>query len=110
LLILKVKKLWFFSNKGAVAGVFTVVGVVALVLLIARRRERDFNKELDAATREAAAAAPNPMVKMKMKICSNVVDVVAVQGMDLEQVITVETVILMFLMVPLVNHPWKPII
>jgi len=57
----------FFANKGAVAGVFTVVGLIGLVLLIVliinivrRRRAQNFDKELIAATREAAATAPNP--------------------------------------------------
>lgn len=57
----------FFANKGAVAGVFTVVGLIGLVILIAlvvncirRRQARKFDKELFLATQEAAATAPNP--------------------------------------------------
>jgi hypothetical protein len=57
----------FFSNKAAVAGVFSVVGLVGLVILIAlvtnairRRRAKQFDNELFAATQEAAATAPNP--------------------------------------------------
>ena len=49
------------------AGVFSVVGLIGLVILIAlimniiRRREaRKFDKELRKATQEAAATAPNP--------------------------------------------------
>jgi len=56
----------FFQNTGAVAGVFTVVGLIGIVIFaslitntIRRRRARDFDKELIAATREAAATAPN---------------------------------------------------
>lgn len=51
----------FFSNKGAVAGVFTVVGLIALVVLIAlitnairRRRAKKFDDEIAAAARDAA--------------------------------------------------------
>ncbi|KAI0339538.1 hypothetical protein BDW22DRAFT_1361628 [Trametopsis cervina] len=54
----------FFANHGAVAGVFTVVGLVALALFIAlltnavrRRRARKFDKDVAEAAREAAAAA-----------------------------------------------------
>ncbi|KAI0697765.1 hypothetical protein BC835DRAFT_735086 [Cytidiella melzeri] len=54
----------FFKNHGAVAGVFTVVGLVALALLIAlltnairRRRALKFDKDVAVAAREAAAAA-----------------------------------------------------
>ncbi|KIM49907.1 hypothetical protein M413DRAFT_22017 [Hebeloma cylindrosporum] len=57
----------FFSNTGAVAGVFSVVGLVGLALVIAlitngirRRRARKFDKELAAATLEAASA-PKPV-------------------------------------------------
>ncbi|PPQ73291.1 hypothetical protein CVT24_012314 [Panaeolus cyanescens] len=56
----------FFENKGAVAGVFTVVGLIGLALLVAlvtnavrRRRARKFDRELAEAT-AAAAAAPAP--------------------------------------------------
>lgn len=58
----------FFSNTSAVAGVFTIVGIIGLAVLVAlllcvvrRRRARNFDKELIAATREAAATAPNPV-------------------------------------------------
>jgi len=57
----------FFSNTGAVAGVFSVVGLIGLALIIAlitngirRRRARKFDKELAAATLEAASA-PKPV-------------------------------------------------
>ncbi|KAF8963761.1 hypothetical protein BDZ97DRAFT_1758371 [Flammula alnicola] len=57
----------FFANTGAVAGVFTVVGLIVLVVIIAlvtngirRRRARKFDQELAEATREAASA-PNPV-------------------------------------------------
>ncbi|KAF9522941.1 hypothetical protein CPB83DRAFT_69806 [Crepidotus variabilis] len=53
----------FFKNTGAVAGVFTVVGLIALALVFAfitnivrRRRAKAFDRELQEATREAAAA------------------------------------------------------
>ncbi|KAG5350208.1 hypothetical protein C0989_012200 [Termitomyces sp. Mn162] len=56
----------FFQNTAAVAGTFTAVGIVLLVLLtflltalIRRRRQAKFNRELDEATAEAAnASAP----------------------------------------------------
>lgn len=55
----------FFSNKGAVAGVFTVVGLIGLVLLIVvatnvirRRRAKKFDDEVAAAAAEANATAP----------------------------------------------------
>ncbi|KAG6831662.1 hypothetical protein H0H93_013710, partial [Arthromyces matolae] len=54
----------FFQNTGAVAGVFTVVGLAVLAIFIyfltkylKRRRE----KQLDRDTDEAAAAGPDPM-------------------------------------------------
>ncbi|EPQ50721.1 hypothetical protein GLOTRDRAFT_133823 [Gloeophyllum trabeum ATCC 11539] len=54
----------FFSNKGAVAGVFTVVGLFVAALLfflittyIRKRRARRFDDEVDEAAREAAATA-----------------------------------------------------
>ncbi|KAH9483424.1 hypothetical protein JR316_0002891 [Psilocybe cubensis] len=57
----------FFDNTGAVAGTFSVVGLVVLALLIAcitsavrRRRARKFDRELQAATLEAASA-PKPV-------------------------------------------------
>lgn len=50
----------FFHNKGAVAGVFTVVGLVVLVLIVAlgtnavrRRRAKKFDDEVAAAAAEA---------------------------------------------------------
>lgn len=57
----------FFENKGAVAGVFTVVGLVALVLgivfvtnAVRRRRARKFDQEIAEAAREAAHAGARP--------------------------------------------------
>lgn len=57
----------FFHNKGAVAGVFTVVGIIALAIGIAlvtnavrRRRAKKFDREIDAAAEEARKAAANP--------------------------------------------------
>ncbi len=54
----------FWNNKGAVAGVFTVVGLIALALLIVlvtttirRRRARQYDRELA----EAAAPGPGPV-------------------------------------------------
>ncbi|KAG6901613.1 hypothetical protein C0995_009953 [Termitomyces sp. Mi166 len=54
----------FFDNKGAVAGVFTVVGLAVLALLILlvatiirRRRAKQFDREVAAAAAEAAAAS-----------------------------------------------------
>ncbi|KAA1475875.1 hypothetical protein DENSPDRAFT_450997 [Dentipellis sp. KUC8613] len=53
----------FFHNKGAVAGVFTVVGLVVAVIAVVlvtsavrRRRAKKFDKEIDEAAAEAAAA------------------------------------------------------
>lgn len=57
----------FFHNKGAVAGVFTVVGLIALAVAIAlvtnavrRRRAKKFDREIDAAAEEARKAAADP--------------------------------------------------
>ncbi|KAI0046845.1 hypothetical protein FA95DRAFT_1679505 [Auriscalpium vulgare] len=57
----------FFHNTGAVAGVFTVVGLIALVLavilgtnVIRRRRARKFDKEIDEAAAAAAAGSHAP--------------------------------------------------
>ena len=53
----------FFHNTGAVAGVFSVVGIIALVLIfvlltsfVRRRRARKFDREIDEAAAVAAAA------------------------------------------------------
>ena len=53
----------FFHNTGAVAGVFSVVGIIALVLIfisltsfVRRRRARKFDREIDEAAAAAAAA------------------------------------------------------
>lgn len=53
----------FFANHGAVAGVFSVAGVLALILAVVlltnavrRRRARKFDAEIEAAAREAAHA------------------------------------------------------
>ncbi|EJF57971.1 hypothetical protein BD309DRAFT_760746 [Dichomitus squalens] len=55
----------FFQNTGAVAGVFTVVGLVALVLFIAivtnavrRRRAKKLDREIAEAAAEAAGTTP----------------------------------------------------
>ena len=57
----------FFSNKGAVAGVFTVVGLVVLALVIAlivnairRRRAEKFDRDVAEAAAEAAASSRSP--------------------------------------------------
>lgn len=57
----------FFHNKGAVAGVFTVVGLVALVLVVAlatnavrRRRAKKFDEEVAAAAAEASKTPHYP--------------------------------------------------
>ncbi|KAG6852711.1 hypothetical protein C0991_009638 [Blastosporella zonata] len=57
----------FFQNTGAVAGVFTVVGLIILALLIAlitniirRRRAKQFDREVEEAAAEAAKA-PAPI-------------------------------------------------
>ncbi|KAG6811518.1 hypothetical protein H0H92_007072 [Tricholoma furcatifolium] len=53
----------FFQNTGAVAGVFTVVGLIVVALIIAfctnifrRRRQRQFDRETEEAATEAANA------------------------------------------------------
>ncbi|KAI0303482.1 hypothetical protein B0F90DRAFT_1377825 [Multifurca ochricompacta] len=55
----------FFHNTGAVAGVFSAVGVLALLLVfvlftgyIRRRRARKFDREIDEAAAAAASAQP----------------------------------------------------
>ncbi|EAU80769.1 hypothetical protein CC1G_04879 [Coprinopsis cinerea okayama7 len=55
----------FFQNTGAVAGVFSVVGLIVLAIIIAvvtngirRRRAKKFDREIAEAAREAAAAQP----------------------------------------------------
>jgi hypothetical protein len=57
----------FFQNTGAVAGTFTVVGLVGLAILIfiitaviRRRRAERFDKDVALAAAEAAATARNP--------------------------------------------------
>jgi hypothetical protein len=57
----------FFSNTGAVAGTFSVVGLVGLAILIfiftliiRRRRAEKFDKDVALAAAEAAATAHNP--------------------------------------------------
>lgn len=57
----------FFQNKGAVAGVFTVVGLVGVVLLIAlvtnairRRQAQKFDRDVAEAAAEAVANARSP--------------------------------------------------
>ena len=57
----------FFDNTGAVAGTFSVVGLVGLGILIfivtaviRRRREERFDKDVALAAAEAAATAHNP--------------------------------------------------
>lgn len=57
----------FFQNTGAVAGTFTVVGLVGLAILIfiittviRRRRADRFDKDVALAAAEAAATAHNP--------------------------------------------------
>jgi hypothetical protein len=57
----------FFQNTGAVAAVFSVAGVIALVAsfflltcLIRRRRARKFDREIDEAAAAAAASAHAP--------------------------------------------------
>ncbi|CAL1703073.1 unnamed protein product [Somion occarium] len=54
----------FFDNKGAVAGVFTVVGIIALVIIFAlitnavrRRKAKKFDRDVAEAAAEAAAQA-----------------------------------------------------
>ena len=55
----------FFGNTGAVAGVFSVVGVLVLILAVVlvttcirRRRRKQFDRDVDEAAREAAGAQP----------------------------------------------------
>lgn len=55
----------FFQNTGAVAGVFTVVGIIVVAIVIAilttalrRRRAKRFDRDVAEAAREAAAAHP----------------------------------------------------
>ncbi len=57
----------FFKNTAAVAGVFTVVGLIGLVLVIAlgtnairRRRAKRFDADVAAAAAEAAATSNYP--------------------------------------------------
>lgn len=57
----------FFSNTGAVAGVFTVVGLVAVAIFIAlvtnavrRRRAQKFDRDVAEAAAEAAASSRSP--------------------------------------------------
>ena len=57
----------FFHNKGAVAGTFTVVGLVALAIAIAfitnavrRRRAKKFDREIADAAEEARKAPTDP--------------------------------------------------
>ncbi|KAH7919804.1 hypothetical protein BV22DRAFT_1040583 [Leucogyrophana mollusca] len=57
----------FFSNTGAVAGVFTVVGLVVVAIFIAlvtnavrRRRAKRFDRDVAEAAAEAAASARSP--------------------------------------------------
>ena len=66
LLVLIILHSGFFHNKGAVAGVFTVVGLIALAIGIAlvtnavrRRRAKKFDREIDAAAEEARKAGAN---------------------------------------------------
>ncbi|TFK24654.1 hypothetical protein FA15DRAFT_687404 [Coprinopsis marcescibilis] len=55
----------FFENTGAVAGVFSVVGLIVLAVIVAlatnavrRRRAKKFDREIEEAAREAAATQP----------------------------------------------------
>lgn len=57
----------FFSNKGAVAGVFAVVGVIVVALVIAfvvnairRRRAQKFDRDVAEAAAEAAVSSHSP--------------------------------------------------
>ena len=57
----------FFQNKGAVAGVFTVVGLAVVVLIVVlatnavrRRRARKFDADVQAAAEEAARSPRYP--------------------------------------------------
>jgi hypothetical protein len=56
----------FFSNKGEVAGIFTVVGLAAIAILITaittiirRRRAKQFDKNTAEAAMQAAATSHN---------------------------------------------------
>ena len=57
----------FFSNTGAVAGVFTVVGLIVVALIVAlvvnavrRRRAQKFDRDVAEAAAEAAASSRSP--------------------------------------------------
>ncbi|KAF8555452.1 hypothetical protein OG21DRAFT_1507742 [Imleria badia] len=57
----------FFANKGAVAGVFTVVGLIVVALIVAfvvnairRRRAENFDRDVAEAAAEAAASSRSP--------------------------------------------------
>ncbi|KAF9235295.1 hypothetical protein BU15DRAFT_78128 [Melanogaster broomeanus] len=57
----------FFSNTGAVAGVFTVVGLIVVALVVAlvtnairRRRAQKFDRDVAEAAAEAAASSRSP--------------------------------------------------
>lgn len=57
----------FFQNTGAVAGVFTVVGIIVVVIIIViittairRRRAKDFDRDVAEAAADAAANAHAP--------------------------------------------------
>ncbi|KAG1842695.1 hypothetical protein C8R48DRAFT_837907 [Suillus tomentosus] len=57
----------FFSNTGAVAGVFTVVGLIVIAIFIAivtnavrRRRAKKFDRDVAEAAAEAAASSRSP--------------------------------------------------
>lgn len=57
----------FFSNTGAVAGVFTVVGLIVVAIFIAlltnavrRRRAKKFDRDVAEAAAEAAASSRSP--------------------------------------------------
>lgn len=57
----------FFSNTGAVAGVFTVVGLIVIAIFIAlvtnairRRRAQKFDRDVAEAAAEAAASSRSP--------------------------------------------------
>ncbi|KAI0027279.1 hypothetical protein K488DRAFT_91055 [Vararia minispora EC-137] len=57
----------FFHTQGAVAGTFTAVGIVALIIIIFpttmyiwRRHNRKFNEEIDKVAAAVATAGMNP--------------------------------------------------
>lgn len=57
----------FFSNTGAVAGVFTVVGLIVIAIFVAlltnavrRRRAKKFDRDVAEAAAEAAASSRSP--------------------------------------------------